>query len=53
MAADVGSMNEGLKQGTNSFNQIIDTIQGMQFWLSHSLDDFFSGIEFFKNLFGG
>ena len=53
MAADVTGFNEGLKQTTNSFNQMIDTIQGIQFWFSNSLDNFFNGIAFFQHLLGG
>ena len=52
MAADVSGMNEGLKGFTNSFNQMIDTIQQIQFTLSHSMDGFFNGLSFFGKLFG-
>jgi hypothetical protein len=53
MAADVTGFNEGLRETTNSFNQMIDTIQGIQAWLSHSMDGFFNGLDFFSHLLGG
>jgi len=53
MASDVSGFNEGLKQTTNSFNQMIDTIQGIQFWINDSLNNFLHGIDFFSKLLGG
>jgi len=53
MAADVGGFNEGLKQTTGSFNQMIDTIQGIQIWFAQSMDSFFNGLAFFSHLLGG
>lgn len=53
MAADVGGFNEGLKGVTNNFNSIVDTIQGIQVWISHSMDSFFNGLAFFSHLLGG
>jgi len=53
MAADVGGFNEGLRQTTGSFNQFIDTLQGIETWISHSMDGFFNGLAFFSHLLGG
>lgn len=53
MTADVGGFNEGLRQTTGSFNQMIDTIQAIEFWISHSLDGFFHGMAYFNHLLGG
>jgi len=53
MAADVTGFNEGLKQTTSTFNQMIDTIQGIQIWWNDGLQNFFNGLAFFSHLLGG
>lgn len=53
MASDLGGINEGLKSTTSGFNNMIDTIQGIEFWIDQSLQQFFNGLAYFTHLFGG